>query len=309
MELLSASFFLPMTNGTPLLKDSGLVMAKEKIIDVGTISELKKRYPQAEHHHFPGHCLMPGLVNAHCHLDLIDFYEQHYINADFAEPPQDFMETLVASIHYKQDAKTAQMIRGIERGIARLIETGTTCVGDVTCYEGSFKMLENAGLRGIVYPEILAGRGEQAQAKYEVALALMEKHLDGSHDRIRAGLAPYAPYLLSRNLLRIISQHAQHSAIPMQIHAAESFAEMEFFFDSQGPIATSLFPTMGWKELPPEQQKTPIQYLADIGFLEAPVTIVGGLHLSARDFPILARHLARVVYCPTVNKTMKHGSL
>ncbi len=48
---------------------------------------------------------------------------------------------------------------------------------------------------------------------------------------------PYAPYLLSRNLLKIVSQHAKEASIPIQIHAAESFAEMEFFFDSEGPIA------------------------------------------------------------------------
>jgi 5-methylthioadenosine/S-adenosylhomocysteine deaminase len=35
---------------------------------------------------------------------------------------------------------------------------------------------------------------------------------------------------------------------------------------------------------------------------------VGGLHLSAKDFPLLARHLARVVWCPTTNDIMKHGS-
>ena len=126
---------------------------------------------------------------------------------------------------------------------------------------------------------------------------------------MRVGLAPAAPYLLSRNLLKIISQQARDLSLPIQMHVAESFSEMEFFFDSQGAIANDLFPALGWRELPPAQRKTPTQYLADIGFFEAPVTIIGGLHLSASDFPLLARHLARIVYCPTLNHVMKHGML
>jgi cytosine/adenosine deaminase-related metal-dependent hydrolase len=164
------------------------------------------------------------------------------------------------------------------------------------------------GLRAVVFPEILAGRGEMGQQRFEIALALVDKYTDATDDRIRVGLGPYAPYLLSRNLLKIISQHAKEASIPVQIHAAESFAEMEFFFDSQGPIATDLWPAVGWRDLPPAQRKTPLQYLSEIGFLEAPATVVGGLHLSARDFPLLARHLARVVWCPVTNKVMKHGT-
>jgi 5-methylthioadenosine/S-adenosylhomocysteine deaminase len=81
---------------------------------------------------------------------------------------------------------------------------------------------------------------------------------------------------------------------------------MELFFDSQGPMM-ELFNYLGWKESPPAQRKTPIQYLADIGFLEAPVSIIGGLHLSEQDFPLLARNLTKVIYCPISNKTLKHG--
>jgi 5-methylthioadenosine/S-adenosylhomocysteine deaminase len=153
----------------------------------------------------------------------------------------------------------------------------------------------------------LAGRGEAAQGRFEVALALVDKYTDATHDRVRVGLAPYAPYLLSRNLLKIISRHAKDLSIPVQIHAAESFAEMEFFFDSQGSIATELFPTLGWQEMPPAQHKTPVQYLSEIEFLEAPVCIVGGLHLSNQDFSILMRYLAKIIYCPRTNKLMKHG--
>lgn len=310
MEIITASYALPMTNGCPVVENGAIAVELGKIHAFGPLEELKARFPEAPLKAFDGCALMPGLVNAHCHLDLVAYFEMtpSFTNPEAAAGQNEFIETLTSTIDFKHDAKPEYVIDGIQKGINRLIETGVTCVGDMTHFEGTFKLLREMGLRAVVFPEILAGRGEAAQQKFEIALALVEKYTDASHDRIRVGLGPYAPYLLSRNLLKIISQHARESSIPLMIHAAESFAEMEFFFDSQGPIATDVFPSLGWRELPPAQRKTPVEYLAEIGFFEAPTTIIGGLHLSAKDVPMLARHLARVVWCPTANRTMKHGS-
>lgn len=309
MEIIAASYALPMTNGLPVVEAGAIAVELGRILAFGTKDELAKKYPGAELKEFNDHILMPGLVDAHCHLDLVEYYDNLLQTTDpLNQPPADFISTLIEEIDYKHDTPPDRVIGGMQKGISRLIETGCTCVGDMTHFEGTFRLLSEMGLRAVVFPEILAGRGDRGQQRFEVALALVDKYTDATDDRIRVGLGPYAPYLLSRNLLRIVSQHAKEASIPVQIHAAESFAEMEFFFDSQGPIATDLWPAVGWRDLPPAQRKTPLQYLSEIGFFEAPATIVGGLHLSARDFPILARHLSRVVWCPVTNKVMKHGA-
>jgi len=308
MEIISASYALTMTNSAPLVENGAIAVELGKIHAFGPLCELEKQFPSAEVTEYPNEILLPGIVNTHCHLDLIYFHESELAESDSSLPSQDFIDNIIASIEYKHDADPQKVITGIKKGIDRLIETGTTCIGDMTHFEGAFHLLRDAGLRAIVFPEILAGRTEAAQSRFEIALALVEKYTDASHDRIRVGLGPYAPYLLSRNLLKIISQHAKDAGIQLQIHAAESFAEMEFFFDSQGPIATELFPSLGWQDLPPAQHKTPVQYLSEIGFLEAPSTIIGGLHLAANDLPLLRRHLSRVIYCPNTNIMMKHGN-
>ena len=308
MEIITAKYFLPMTNGGNVITNGAIAIELGKIMATGTIDELKEKYPDSEIKSYPDSVLMPGLINAHCHLDLIAFFEAGNMdNSNIFPKQEDFTENLIASIDFKYDANPEQVIIGAQKGISRLIETGTTCLGDVTHFEGIFELIDNSGMRAVIFPEVVAGRAEAAQQRFEIALALAEKYSDLSDDRVQVGIAPYAAYLLSRNLLKIISRHAKDSSIPVMIHAAESFAEMEFFFDSEGPIATEVFPSLGWNDLPPAQRKTPIAYLADIGFFEAPTMVVGGLHLSGSDFPTLARHLVRVVWCPTMNNVMKHG--
>lgn len=309
MEIIIAKYFLPMTNGAPIERDSGVAFELNRIVDTGSRAELLDRYPNAEVKEFSTSVLMPGIVNSHCHLDITNYTCKESEDFEPEVSPDELIDYLIASINYKETSEQEDVIPGMQRAIKRLIETGVTSVGEVSHYEVSFKLLKESGLRGVVFPEVVAGQFKLVKDRFEVALALVDKHLKTSDARVQVGIGPHSPYTLSRQLLKVISQHAKEASIPVQIHAAESFAEMEFFFDSQGPIANSLFPSLGWRELPPQQMKTPVQYLSDIGFLEAPVTIIGGLHLSKQDFPLLSRNLTHVVYCPTFNKRMKLGNL
>ncbi len=296
MELITASFVLPIDHDP--ISDGAVAVDGSKIVAVGTAADLKAQYPAATVRAYTSHVLMPGLVNAHAHLDLT-----YFLGEDAS-----FIRWLVSMLKYQRTAQMAQLIPAIQRGLSQVIAGGTTCVGDFASCEATFQLAKEMGVRTVIFPTISGGLGTQAQDRFESALALVEKYLDEDEPTIHTGLGPFAPYLLSRNLLKITSQHAKELGVPLMIHATESFSEMEFFFDSQGPIGAELFPSLGWgNELPPAFRKTPIQYLNDIGFLEARPTIIGGIHLGARDFALLARHTCRVVFCPRANCIFEHG--
>lgn len=306
MNLLSASYLLSMTHDCPVLAHGAIAVEGNLIKDIGTKEELQERYPTAKSLHFENHVLMPGLVNAHCQLDLIGFYESILGNKDLFEPQQ-YVETLIASMHYRNKLDVQEAMDLAKTALSRLANTGTTTLGAMTCKEASLKLLADSKLRVMAYPEIVLGQGEKAQENFEIAMALAERYSEMHLSRMKTGVGPYAPYLLSRNTLRMLSLFCRNMKLPLQIHAAEAFAEMEFFFDSEGPML-KLFQHMGWQQ-PSPQHKTPIQYLADIGFLDAPVCIVGCLHLSEKDLPLMARHLTQVVYSPITNAVMGHGTL
>ncbi len=287
------------------IENGAIVTEFGKIKAVGTSDELKKAYPSAEVSENPHHVLMPGLINAHTHLDLTGAFNY---GSDATTPPE-YIDWLITILKHRSKANIKETIIAVQGAINLLVQSGVTCIGDMTCFEGMFNIAEEMGVRAVIYPEIYAGAGEAGQDRFETALALVEKYLDSGSDTVTPGIAPFASYLLSRNLLLIISQHAKNLGVPIQIHAAESFSEMEFFFDSKGAIATGLFPALGWTdELPPPHHKTPIQYLGEIGFLDAGPSIVGGLHLAVRDFIAIARNMCRAIYCPRTNHFLGHGT-
>lgn len=296
MELITAQYLLPIDQN--LILNGAVAIDEDKIVAVGTADDLQAKYPDATQRNFATHVLMPGLVNAHAHLDLT-----YFLGDDTG-----FIPWLISMLKYQRETEMQQLIPAIQRGLSHVIGSGTTCVGDFASCEATFQLAKEMGVRTVIFPSIAGGLGVQAQDRFESALALVEKYLDEDESTIHTGIGPFAPYLLSRHLLRVTSQHAKEMGVPLMIHVTESFPEMEFFFDSQGAIGTELFPSLGWgNELPPAFRKTPIQYLNDIGFLDAQPTIIGGIHLGARDFALLARHMCRVVLCPRANKIFGHG--
>lgn len=297
MKILTASFILPIA-GKPM-EDGAVVMDGGKIVEVGKKEKVLPKYPSAEIEDFSRAVLMPGLVNAHTHLDLVNF--------DSSIAP-DFYEFLVASWNFRKHLNPNDRRHSLEEGIRRLLRSGTTCVGDAGHYAGILPTAGRSPIRMVLFPELLSGGEAAISDHYESAFAQVDEILTAAAGRVTAGIAPYAAYTLSRHLLRIISQQARLNRIPVKIHVAETFSEMQFFFDSKGEIAEKLFPKMGWGEaLPPAHRKTPVQYLDSIGFLEIAPTLIGCNHLADPDLQTIARTGAKVVHAPRASNHLKLG--
>lgn len=309
MEIVGARWAL-LGDDLGLIPEAGIAVEGAKILGAGALADLKIKFPDAPLTYFSQHLLIPGLINAHCHLDRLGFYESFSVDTQGGAPSQGGLSPvnwLLEGLRYLSRTPSQNLAADISRALESMTSLGITSVGAMTHYEGTYPILKASGIRGVVFPEIISGPDKQAQNRFEVALALIEQYNDPTNDRAKMGFGPYAPYLLSRNLLGIIAKHARDSGLPLVIHAAESISEMEFFFDSQGAIATQLFPAIGWEELPPPYRKTPIQYLNDIGFFSLPTTIVGGIHLSSGDYLHLKQNGVRVIACPSAIKKLGLG--
>lgn len=288
---------LPITS--PPIENGLVVVDEGKIIDIGPQS-LLSQYPNAEVEEYPHSVLMPGLVNAHTHLSLINFDSTSL----------DFYDRLTAGWEYRKKQTLSDGRHSLEDGIRQLLLSGTTCVGDAGQYVGLIPQALNSQMRMVLFPEILSGGETPAvQEAYESAFAQVEEIQGTRSGRITAGIAPYAAYTLSRHLLKVIAQQAQHMRMPVQIHVSETFSEMQFFYESTGEIAEKLFPKIGWEgKMPPAHRRTPVQYLESIGFLETAPALIGCNHLADPDLQILAKTGSKVVHSPRANARLRLGT-
>ncbi len=292
--------------GEPVF-DGAVAVEGGEIIDVGREQDLLTRYSGAVHEDYPNHVIMPGLINCHTHLDM-SFYK------DFPFDPVrtggltvNFIEWLLGTIQYKKTAEPGQKHQSIEWAVDECLQSGTTCVADMSSYEGIFNILEQKNMRAVVFPEVLSIDNAVTKELFESAMAIIEKYADYDSDLVSVGAGPYSPYMLSRNLLRIMSQVSCSSQIPIMIHVAESFCEMEFFHNSTGDIATKLFPNIGWDDLPPEHHRTPVQHLSQIGFLEAAPLLAGCAQVTQNDLDHIAQTGSKIVITPRSHENLQQG--
>lgn len=305
MKILSAKYLLTMSSD-PLV-DGAVAIEGDEIVDVGREEYLLKRYPNAQHEYYPECVIMPGLINCHTHLDMS--LHQNFENDPVRNQNSqvNFVDWLLGCIRYKKLVTSAQQAQAVDWAVEQCIQNGTTCVADMSTYEGIVPLLEQKHLRAVLFPEVMSVGTDAAKDLFESAMAIIEKYLDCDSDLVSVGAGPYSPYMLSRNLLRIMSQYSRSSCIPLMTHVAESFSEMEFFHNSTGDIATKLFPCIGWDELPPEHQKTPVQHLSQIGFLDAAPLLVGCTQVSPKDLDHVAQSGSKIVLTPRSHMNLQQG--
>lgn len=292
--------------GSPIM-DGAVAVEGDEIIDVGREEELLKRYPHANHEDYPHYVIMPGLINCHAHLDMSLYKDFPFDPVRTEGLAINYIDWLMGCFSYKKTVSSSQMREAVEVGVSECIESGTTCVADMSSYEGVYHVLEQKNMRAVVFPEVLSAEMQMAKDLFETALAIIEKYKEDDSDLISVGAGPYSSYVLSRNILRIMGQYCLSSQLPLMMHVAESFSEMEFFNNSTGDIAAKLFPTLGWEELPPEHHLTPIQHLSKIGFLDASPLLVGCTQVTSSDMDLIAKSNSKVVLTPRSNENLRQG--
>ncbi|MBU2590804.1 MAG: amidohydrolase family protein [Nitrospinae bacterium] len=236
--------------------------------------------------------LIPGLVNAHTHLELTAM--EGKVGKGLS-----FKEWVEAVISYRGGMSKEAVDNSIRQGVEILISNGTTTVGDFTSTGRSASILAKLGLRGVAFNEIVSFREDASQAAFKGVKDRIEngKKTTG----IIQGIAPHSPYSVSASLLRDCHNYAEKMDIPISIHIAETGEEKVFIDTGKGPLRDLLNSLGKWEESWQVPGMSPVQYLSRLGALDGTI----GVHLNLiddADIEILKERGVSVVYCPGSNR-------
>lgn len=254
-------------------------------IDHGRMSEIGRGRAPAGAEELGDVALLPGLINAHTHLEFSDC--RHPIGQQGIPLHQWIAEVIAA----RRQASDASKPAVIETGLAELAESGTRLAGEITTPPCTYP-LDRSMPELITFAEVLGLDSSRADERMEAAIAHNDRYRNG-------GWSPHAPYSTSLETIRSCVELAVKSDRPLAMHVAESAAERELLQDAAGPFVEMLSSLGLWRDELFPWGSDPLVTLIDC-LAQAPrVLLIHGNDLNAVEIERLQSHgNMTVVYCP-----------
>jgi cytosine/adenosine deaminase-related metal-dependent hydrolase len=217
---ISADWVLPVDG--PPIEGGRVSFADGRIVAVG-----KGRAAA----HCEDAAILPGLVNAHSHLE-------YAMYAGFGDG-QAFGPWIATHVARKNLLDDEAMLAIARRGVLDSLAAGITTTADYSFSGAAASAAGELGLRAIVYLEVFGREAADAERLFD-----RKRDRLADHGLVTIGVSPHAPYTCSLDVYR----WCLSLGIPVGTHLAESAHENEWLEHGTGPlqgIAPMLVPPSG----------------------------------------------------------------
>ncbi|PYK81295.1 MAG: hypothetical protein DME38_00450 [Verrucomicrobia bacterium] len=290
-----------VTMDGPPIENGAVRVRGDRILEVGESSQLASSNDEIVD--LGEHILLPGLINAHCHLDYT------CLRGKIA-PPQSFADWIRAINAEKAKLSAEDYVVSINQGLAEAKQFGTTAIANLTAFPELIAKTDEP-IWAWWFAELIDVRN---RAQNLTALSRQVSGVNGIVNRAleqlsaanQRGFAPHAPFTASANLYRCCEEIAQREKIFLTTHLAESREEMQMFREANGPLYDFL------KEIGRDMSDcggtTPLSRFADLTDASAAQGwIVAHLNeVSETDFDLLRKRKFSIVHCPRSHAYFGH---
>jgi aminodeoxyfutalosine deaminase len=286
-----AAWVLPISR--PFIRDGWVAVDDGRVVDVGSATEMPRELASvmggALEQPPDSTAILPGLVNAHAHVELSWMRGQ--------VPKGTSMPAWASALMALRRRAATDPLPAIRDAIGEAWSSGTSLIGDVANTCATYAPLSQSNLSAVIFREVIGFRVDDPASM----IAEVQGQLDAlpASPMVRTALAPHAPYSVSSPLLTALGIHAPER--PLSIHLGESTAELELLQTGGGPWRAVLDSVGAWNPRWRPPACGPVEYLDRLGLLSARLLIVHGVHLTDDELSRLARASATIVTCPRSN--------
>jgi 5-methylthioadenosine/S-adenosylhomocysteine deaminase len=295
MMIITGQIILTMERGATPLVDGAIVINRGTIIAVGTSSRLLHKYSGHAVRKFNNAVLMPGLINVHTHLELPPLLKSIRAKA--------FPDWVINLIKAKRSLRDKDYCAAATRNVRSIIESGTTCVGEICTHGASPAILKRSQLRARIFHEIIDMSQNGSGLLTRIKSVLLRETAC-----IKMGISPHAPYTVSSAVLRSINKLARMKNLPLCMHVAESRDELKLL-QGQKSGFEKLYKAAGWDRSWSPSAESPFKYLSNLGLLGPGFLAVHAVHATDSDIKLIKNSGTPVAHCPRSNRETGVGKM
>jgi len=172
--------------------------------------------------------ITPGLINAHCHLELS--HMKGVIPEHTGLP--DFILKIVNERHFPEE----EILEAIAQAEASMLQEGIVAVGDISNNALTVPQKQQGNLAYHTFVEISGWKPAIAQSRFSNAQNVMEQfrliEAAASLNPLKSSFSPHAPYSVSSALWQMMMPYFEGNTVT--IHNQETPAENELFQKGTG---------------------------------------------------------------------------
>jgi cytosine/adenosine deaminase-related metal-dependent hydrolase len=282
-----------VTMDGPPVENGAVAIFGDRIIEVGKFDQIQTRNSGTVVD-LGERALLPGLINAHCHLD--------YTRLRGKIPRQKSFTDWIRRINAEKSKLAPEdYIASINEGFAEAKRFGTTTIANLTAFPELIRQLSDTPIRTWWFAELIDVRSPNRTNE------LVDSAIESLKSAQNYGLAPHALFTASKNLY----QHCEEAGpnILLTTHLAESREEMEMFREGSGPLY-EFMKSIG-RPMNDCGQETPLKrFVGAPGGRALRQWIVAHLNeLSGSDFELLEKMRTKfhVVHSPRSHQYFGHS--
>ncbi len=280
--VLTGEYLLTMDRAGTILREGGIAIAGDAILEVGPAADLEARHPSAQVIAEPRGLIMPGLVNVHTHAAMSLF---RGLADDLP-----LMQWLTEHIFPREAALTGELVyQGTLLSICEMIKSGATSFCDMYLFAADVaRAVEESGMRAWV-GEVLYDFPSPNYGELEHGFAYTKDLLDRyrHHPRITVTIDPHAVYTCSPDLLTRLGSMARDEGVLYVIHLAENDEETRTCLE--------------------RYDRRPVEHLEALGLLGPHVVADHCVRLNGAEIALLAERGVKVAHCPESNLKLASG--
>lgn len=291
MRKIAATYIFP-GNRAPV--KNGILVCENDGTVVEIIEKENGFHEEAGVEYYSG-VLVPGFVNAHCHLELSHLKDKVEEKTGIGG--------FIGQINRLRNATEAEMLKAAKLADRLMWAAGIKAVGDISNTTLSIPLKQKSLIHYYTFVETFGFHPSRADRAFELAsavkLRLEETNLPGS-------VVPHSPYSVSKELFKKIENSARNSGGILSIHNQESEGESQFYFEGTGPIADHLEKNLGldishWKPSGKSSLESILEYLPS----KNPLLLVHNTFTTEKDLDVLQEKRpvknTFLVLCPNSN--------
>lgn len=279
-ELFRAAKAATMIPGAPVINDAAIITSQGIIQEVGTYNDLGSAF-SGTITDLGDVTLVPGLINAHSHLELAHLRGKCPAGQGFVAWVEDLLKQPIFDLDEG----------ALDAAVHELKRTGTAMIGDIATRfaKQMAGVLEASGLSFVVFVEAI---GETIPKKTFIP--------KGEYGHGVMSVAGHSLYTTHTDVLRAAKAEAVAKGLPFSLHLSEHDDEVAIMAGEPSAFLGLLKSRGRLLDFSPPK-KRPVRQAAELGLLDETTLAVHCVKVTDEDIETVRQSGATVCLCPRSN--------